>query len=137
MAHVALAPRQHRTVHLGIDLFVEPGTTVLEAARRLGIESFAGGATPQDKYAYCERLQRAGRVDRMVELGQAKAGQKAADLGSGDGRIVVLDAAPVGVHPAQPECRLRASGDYGFAVHRGRETLVFRLELEPILRKYL
>ena len=35
-------------------------------ARRLGIESFAGGATPQDKFAYVERLQREGRVVAMV-----------------------------------------------------------------------
>ena len=35
-------------------------------ARRLGIESFAGGATPQDKFAFAERLQREGRVVAMI-----------------------------------------------------------------------
>jgi P-type Cu2+ transporter len=40
---------------------------VVEAlARRLGIASFAGGATPQDKYAFAERLQREGRVVAMI-----------------------------------------------------------------------
>jgi len=37
-----------------------------ELARRLGIESFAGGATPQDKFAFAERLQREGRVVAMI-----------------------------------------------------------------------
>jgi Cu2+-exporting ATPase len=35
-------------------------------ARRLGIESFTGGATPQDKFAFAERLQREGRVVAMI-----------------------------------------------------------------------
>ena len=35
-------------------------------ARRLGIESYAGGATPQDKFAFAERLQREGRVVAMI-----------------------------------------------------------------------
>jgi Cu2+-exporting ATPase len=35
-------------------------------ARRLGIASVLGGATPQDKAAFVERLQRAGRVVVMV-----------------------------------------------------------------------
>ena len=40
---------------------------VVEAlARHLGIASFAGGATPQDKYAFAERLQREGRVVAMI-----------------------------------------------------------------------
>ena len=36
------------------------------AARRLGIECSTGGATPEDKFAYVERLQREGRVVAMV-----------------------------------------------------------------------
>ncbi|HVC10067.1 MAG TPA: heavy metal translocating P-type ATPase [Burkholderiales bacterium] len=40
---------------------------VVEAtARLLGIDSFAGGATPQDKFAFVARLQRAGRVVAML-----------------------------------------------------------------------
>jgi Cu2+-exporting ATPase len=40
---------------------------VVEAvARRLGIGSFAGGATPQDKFAFVAGLQRAGRVVAMI-----------------------------------------------------------------------
>jgi len=35
-------------------------------ARRLGIESFAGGVSPQDKFAFAERLQREGRVVAMI-----------------------------------------------------------------------
>ena len=35
-------------------------------ARRLGIESFAGGVTPQGKFAFAERLQREGRVVAMI-----------------------------------------------------------------------
>ena len=35
-------------------------------ARELGIESCAGAMSPEDKYAYIERLQRAGRVVAMV-----------------------------------------------------------------------
>ncbi len=35
-------------------------------ARRLGIDSFAGGATPQDKFAFAERLQAGGRVVAMI-----------------------------------------------------------------------
>jgi Cu2+-exporting ATPase len=43
----------------------DPG--VVEAlAARLGIASFAGGASPQDKYAFAERLQREGRVVAMI-----------------------------------------------------------------------
>jgi Cu2+-exporting ATPase len=40
---------------------------VVEAvARRLGIESFAGAATPQDKFAFVAGLQREGRVVLMI-----------------------------------------------------------------------
>ena len=39
---------------------------VAELAQRLGIESFAGGAAPQDKYAFVERLQSEGRVVAMI-----------------------------------------------------------------------
>jgi len=40
---------------------------VVEAlAQRLGIESFAGGATPQEKFARVERLQSEGKVVAMV-----------------------------------------------------------------------
>lgn len=39
---------------------------VAALAARLGIGAFAGGATPQDKAAYVERLQAAGRVVVMV-----------------------------------------------------------------------
>jgi Cu2+-exporting ATPase len=40
---------------------------VVEAvARRLGIGSFAGGATPQDKFAFVAGLQREGRVVAMI-----------------------------------------------------------------------
>jgi len=35
-------------------------------ARRLGIDSVLGGATPQDKFAFVERLQREGRVVMMI-----------------------------------------------------------------------
>jgi len=35
-------------------------------ARRLGIESFGARATPQDKFAFVERLQREGRVVAML-----------------------------------------------------------------------
>jgi Cu2+-exporting ATPase len=35
-------------------------------AQRLGIEAWAGGATPQDKFDYVSRLQAAGRVVAMV-----------------------------------------------------------------------
>ena len=35
-------------------------------ARRLGIEAWAGGATPQEKFDYVARLQSAGRVVAMV-----------------------------------------------------------------------
>ena len=35
-------------------------------ARKLGIESFAGGATPQDKFEFVARLQREGRVVAMI-----------------------------------------------------------------------
>ncbi len=42
-------------------------------ARRLGIESFAGGATPQDKFAFAERLQRGGRVVAMIGDGMNDA----------------------------------------------------------------
>jgi Cu2+-exporting ATPase len=35
-------------------------------ARRLGIESWAGGATPQEKFDYVARLQSEGRVVAMV-----------------------------------------------------------------------
>ncbi len=35
-------------------------------ARRLGIESFLGAATPQDKFAFVERLQKEGRVVAML-----------------------------------------------------------------------
>jgi len=37
-----------------------------ELARRLGIETWAGGATPEDKFDYVARLQSAGRVVAMV-----------------------------------------------------------------------
>ncbi len=36
------------------------------AARRLGIETFASGATPQRKFDYVERLQREGKVVAMI-----------------------------------------------------------------------
>lgn len=39
---------------------------VAAMADRLGIETWAGGASPQDKFAYVERLQRAGRVVAMA-----------------------------------------------------------------------
>jgi P-type Cu2+ transporter len=39
---------------------------VAELAQRLGIESFAGGAAPQDKYTFVERLQSEGRVVAMI-----------------------------------------------------------------------
>ena len=42
-----------------------PGAVAVVAAR-LGIEAWTGGASPQDKFAYVERLQRAGRVVAMV-----------------------------------------------------------------------
>ena len=35
-------------------------------ARRLGIGSFAGGVSPQDKFAFAARLQREGRVVAMI-----------------------------------------------------------------------
>jgi P-type Cu2+ transporter len=41
-------------------------STVAAVAGRLGIEARTGGATPQAKFAYVERLQRAGRVVAMV-----------------------------------------------------------------------
>ena len=39
---------------------------VAAVAHRLGIDASEGGAAPQDKFAYVERLQRAGRVVAMV-----------------------------------------------------------------------
>jgi Cu2+-exporting ATPase len=43
----------------------EPATAE-RIARLLGIETWTGGATPQDKFDYVARLQRAGRVVAMV-----------------------------------------------------------------------
>ena len=43
----------------------DPGV-VAAVARRLGIDSFAGGATPQDKFALVAGLQREGRVVAMI-----------------------------------------------------------------------
>ena len=39
---------------------------VASCAERLGIELHAGGATPQDKFAYVEGLQREGRIVAMI-----------------------------------------------------------------------
>ena len=39
---------------------------VANLASRLGIDSFSGGATPQAKFEYVERLQGAGRIVAMV-----------------------------------------------------------------------
>ena len=53
----------------GIDVHLVSGDEsrlVESLARRFGIERFAGGAAPQDKYAYVERLQSEGRVVAMV-----------------------------------------------------------------------
>jgi len=50
-------------VHLASGDRPEVGAALAHA---LWIENYAGGMTPQDKYAYVERLQRAGRVVAMV-----------------------------------------------------------------------
>ena len=50
-------------VHLASGDRPEVGAALAHA---LWIENFAGAMTPQDKYAYVERLQRAGRVVAMV-----------------------------------------------------------------------
>ena len=39
---------------------------VASVASRLGIEAWAGGVTPQEKFAYVRRLQRGGRIVAMV-----------------------------------------------------------------------
>jgi Cu2+-exporting ATPase len=39
---------------------------VASVAARLGISAWVGGATPQDKFAYVQRLQREGRIVAMV-----------------------------------------------------------------------
>ena len=44
----------------------DDAATVGELARRLGIEAWAGGATPQEKFDYVARLQAEGRVVAMV-----------------------------------------------------------------------
>src|SRR3990172_4782278 len=39
---------------------------VASVAARLGITAWAGGATPQEKFAYVQRLQREGRIVAMI-----------------------------------------------------------------------
>jgi Cu2+-exporting ATPase len=52
---------------LRVHLLSGDDPAIVEAlARRLGIESWAGGATPQDKFDYVARVQSAGRVVAMV-----------------------------------------------------------------------
>jgi len=60
----------HRVVEnavLGLHLASGDHPAAVDAvARRLGIDSVLGGATPQDKFAFVERLQREGRVVMMI-----------------------------------------------------------------------
>jgi Cu2+-exporting ATPase len=89
-------------------------------ARRLGIESFAGGATPQDKYAYCECLQRAGRVVAMIGDGLndapvlARADVSVALAGGADAAQAQADLVLLG---EQAQARL-AGIDEAFALAR-------------------
>jgi Cu2+-exporting ATPase len=55
--------KKNLEVHLASGDRPEVGAALAHA---LWIENSAGGMTPQDKYAYVERLQRAGRVVAMV-----------------------------------------------------------------------
>ncbi len=91
---------------------------VVEAvAGRLGIDSFCGGATPQDKFAFVARLQRAGRVVAMIGDGLNDAPVLA--------RADVSFAMAVGADAAQAQAdhvllgsRLRGVSD-AFALARG------------------
>jgi len=91
---------------------------VVEAvAQRLGIDSFVGGATPQDKFAFVAGLQREGRVVAMVGDGLndapvlARADVSVALAGGADAAQVQADLVLLG------NC-LRGISD-GFAVARG------------------
>jgi len=55
--------KKNLDVHLASGDRPEVGAALAHA---LWIDNFAGGMTPQDKYAYVERLQREGRVVAMV-----------------------------------------------------------------------
>jgi Cu2+-exporting ATPase len=73
-------------------------------ARRLGIASFAGGATPQDKFAYAERLQSGGRVVAMIGDGLndapvlARADVSIAMAGGADAARLQADLVLLGEH---------------------------------------
>jgi Cu2+-exporting ATPase len=60
---VAALKKAGLTVHLATGDHAEVGATL---ARKLWIERFAGGMSPQDKHAYVERLQQEGRVVAMI-----------------------------------------------------------------------
>lgn len=98
---------------LAVHLLSGDAPQVAEAlARRLGIDSCAGGATPQDKFSFVARLQRAGRVVAMAGdglndapvlaaadvsfamAGGADAAQLQADVVLlGEGRLLAIDDA--------------------------------------------
>jgi Cu2+-exporting ATPase len=98
---------------LAVHLLSGDTLAVTEAlARRLGIDSCSGGATPQDKFAFVERLQGAGRVVAMAGdglndapvlaaadvsfamAGGADAAQLQADVVLlGDGRLLAIEEA--------------------------------------------
>jgi Cu2+-exporting ATPase len=91
---------------------------VVEAvARRLGIDSVAGGATPQDKFAFVAGLQREGRVVAMIGDGLndapvlARADVSVAMAGGADAAQVQADLVLLGN-------RLRGASD-AFALARG------------------
>jgi Cu2+-exporting ATPase len=91
---------------------------VVEAvARRLGIDSFAGGATPRDKLAFVAQLQRDGRVVAMIGDGLndapvlARADVSIAMAGGADAARVQGDRVLLGDG-------LRAAGE-AFALARG------------------
>ena len=60
---VAALRARKLAVHL---LSGDRAETVAEVTRAVGIETFAGGMTPQAKFEYLERLQRAGRRVAMI-----------------------------------------------------------------------
>jgi Cu2+-exporting ATPase len=110
---------------LAVHLLSGDAPAVAESlARRLGIDSFAGGATPQDKFAYVERLQHAGRVVAMAGdglndapvlaaadvsfamAGGADAAQLQADVVLlGEGRLLAIEDAFVAARGAMHAIR--------------------------------
>jgi len=66
-ADAAEAVEQLRRAGLRVHLLSgDQAAVVAAAAQRLGISAAKGGATPQEKFAYVERLQSEGRVVAMV-----------------------------------------------------------------------